>query len=145
MKTRTHAALAISAAALAAAAFAAPTAQASTHTYSNQGGDVRCEIYDYPTSHTTLCVSDAARPAHPECNPPQQLIPAIKVEKGWVGELCWNQGFTQPPEKLSPMSVRNGGGTTVFAAPGGDLFVFDTIKMALIQVGKTNRVLFPGF
>ena len=90
-------------------------------------------------------MSAKARKAHPECNPPQALIPAVKVEDDWAGTLCWNQGFTQPPQKLSPMSIRSGGGATVFAAPGGDLFVLDTIKMALIQVGSATKVLFPGF
>ncbi|MCQ4607501.1 hypothetical protein [Corynebacterium pseudogenitalium] len=69
----------------------------------------------------------------------------MKVEKNWAGTMCWNQGFTQTPEKLSPMSVRSGGGATVFAAPGGDLFVFDTVKMALLQAGNATKVLFPGF
>lgn len=145
MKSRTTAALAGATIALAAVTLNAPAAHASTHTYSNQSGDVRCEIYNTPQGHTTLCVSDKARKSQPECNPPQALIPAVKVEKNWVGTMCWNQGFTQPPQKLSPMSVRSGGGATVFAAPGGDLFVFDTVKMALIQVGSTNKVLFPGF
>ena len=145
MKSRTTAALAGATIALAAVTLNAPAAHASTHTYSNQSGDVRCEIYNTPQGHTTLCVSDKARKSQPECNQPQALIPAVKVEKNWVGTMCWNQGFTQPPQKLSPMSVRSGGGATVFAAPGGDLFVFDTVKMALIQVGSTNKVLFPGF
>ena len=43
------------------------------------------------------------------------------------------------------MSVRSGGGATVFAAPGGDLFVFDTVKMALTQADTTTKVLFHGF
>ena len=144
MKTRTPAALAGATIALATITLTAPAANAATYTYSNQSGDVRCEIYNTPQGHTTLCVSDKARKAHPECNPPEHLIPAVKVEDNWAGTLCWNQGFTQPPQKLSPMSVRSGGGATVFAAPGGDLFVFDTVKMALIQVGAINKVLFPG-
>ena len=145
MHTRPTAALAGAALTLAAVTLSVPAAHASTHTYSNQRGDVRCEIYNTPQGHTTLCVSDKARKAHPECNPPEALIPAVKVEDDWAGTLCWNQGFTQPPQKLSPMSIRSGGGATVFAAPGGDLFVLDTIKMALIQVGSATKVLFPGF
>lgn len=43
------------------------------------------------------------------------------------------------------MAVRSGCGATVFAAPGGDLFVFDSVKMALFQVGSLNKVLFPVF
>lgn len=144
MKTRTTTVVGATIA-LAAITVAAPAADASTHTYSNQKDDVRCEIYNTPQGHTTLCVYDKARKVQPECNPPQALIPTVKAEKNWVGTMCWNQGFTQPPEKLSPMSVRSGGGATVFAAPGGDLFVFNTVKMALIQVGSTNKVLFPGF
>ena len=94
MKTHTTAALAGATITLAAVTLSAPAALASTHTYSNQSGDVRCEIYNTPQGHTTLCVSDKARKAHPECNPPEHLIPAVKVEDNWAGTLCWNQGFT---------------------------------------------------
>ena len=54
-------------------------------------------------------------------------------------------GLHPAPQKLSPMAVRSGCGATVFAAPGGDLFVFDSVKMALFQVGSLNKVLFPVF
>lgn len=42
------------------------------------------------------------------------------------------------------MSVRSGGGATIFAAPGGDLFVLDTVKMTPSGVGTTTKVLFPA-
>ena len=49
------------------------------------------------------------------------------------------------PEKLSPMSVRSGGGAIISAAQGGDLFVLGTVKMTPSRVGTTAKVLFPGF
>ncbi|MCQ4607502.1 hypothetical protein [Corynebacterium pseudogenitalium] len=64
MKTRTTTIVGATIA-LAAITVAAPTADASTHTYSNQKGDVRCEIYNTPQDHTTLYVSGKARKASP--------------------------------------------------------------------------------
>lgn len=87
MKTRTTTIVGATIA-LAAITVATPTADASTHAYSNQKGDVLCEIYNTPQGRTTLCVSDKARKAHPECNPPEHLIPAVKVENNWAGTLC---------------------------------------------------------
>ena len=98
MKTRTTATLAGATITLATITLTAPAANAATYTYSNQSGDVRCEIYNTPQGHTTLCVSDKARKTQPECNPPEHLIPAVKVEDNWVGTLCWNQGFIQGPD-----------------------------------------------
>lgn len=69
------AALAATTAALAPAA----TADPNVATYSNAAGNVRCEIYQVDGSTETICVSDTARQTQPECNPPEQLIPAVTV------------------------------------------------------------------
>ena len=62
--------------------------------FSNQSGNVKCELVHSSTGETfTLCVSDIARAIQPECNPPEHLIPAVRIEPNYVGTMCWNQGF----------------------------------------------------
>lgn len=88
---------------IAAAAVLAPAASANSAAYSNSAGDVRCEIYQVNGTTKTICVSDAARKAQPECNPPGQLAPAVSVGGGSAEVHCWNQGFTNVPQKLNPL------------------------------------------
>ena len=95
----------VPAATLIAAAALAPAASANIATYSNTSGDVRCEIYQIHGTTKTICVSDPARKAQPECNPPEQLAPAVSVGDGSAAVHCWNQGFTNPPQKLNPLQV----------------------------------------
>ena len=116
-------------------------AQSNTGTYSNQNGNVRCESYQVGGETKTICVSDTARTTQPECNPPEQLIPAVSISRGFTGTLCWNQGFTGQPKKLNPLQVQRFG--SAFIVPGftGELYVFDTANIALVRAGSTNSVI----
>ncbi|SDR82857.1 hypothetical protein [Corynebacterium timonense] len=48
-------------------------------------------------------------------------------------------------KNLPPLTGRQYGQAVGFAAPGGDVYVFDTRKLALVKAGSTNQVIFPGF
>lgn len=132
----------VTVATLITAAALAPAASANIATYSNTSGDVRCEIYQIHGTTKTICVSDAARKAQPECNPPEQLIPAVSVGAGSAEVHCWNQGFTNVPQKLNPLQVKQLG--TAYIAPdfSGNLYVADIATRAIIRAGATNQVLF---
>ena len=128
---------------LTATAALTPTAAAqnTTATYSNQAGNIRCEVYQVGGETKTICVSDTARTTQPECNPPEQLIPAVTIDTNFVGTNCWNQGFTGQPKKLNPLQVQRFG--SAFIVPGftGELYVFDTANIALVRAGSTNSVI----
>ena len=111
----THTATSVITALAAAATALAPAATADSNlaTYSNAAGTVRCEIYQVGGSTETICVSDTARQTQPECNPPEQLIPAVTVGRDFVGTSCWNQGFVGQPQKLHPLQVQRFGTATV--------------------------------
>ena len=132
----------VTAATLIAAAALAPAASANIATYSNTSGDVRCEIYQIHGTTKTICVSDAARKAQPECNPPGQLIPAVSVGYGSAAVHCWNQGFTNPPQKLNPLQVKQLGSAYIAPDFSGNLYVADIATRAVIRAGATNQVLF---
>ena len=132
----------VTAATLIAAAALAPAASANIATYSNTSGDVRCEIYQIHGTTKTICVSDAARKAQPECNPPEQLIPAVSVGDGSAAVHCWNQGFTNPPQKLNPLQVKQLGSAYIAPDFSGNLYVADIATRAVIRAGATNQVLF---
>ena len=87
-------------------------------------------------------MSDPARKAQPECNPPGQLAPAVSVGGGSAEVHCWNQGFTNVPQKLNPLQVKQLG--TAYIAPdfSGNLYVADIATRAIIRAGATNQVLF---
>lgn len=127
---------------IAAAAVLAPAASANNAAYSNSAGDVRCEIYQVNGTTKTVCMSDPARKAQPECNPPGQLAPAVSVGGGSAEVHCWNQGFTNVPQKLNPLQVKQLG--TAYIAPdfSGNLYVADIATRAIIRAGATNQVLF---
>ena len=131
-------ALAVAATALAPAA----TADPNLATYSNAAGTVRCEIYQVGGSAETICVSDTARQTQPECNPPEQLIPAVTVGRDFVGTSCWNQGFVGQPQKLNPLQVQRFGTATVIPGFSGNLYVLDIARRALVRAGSANVVLF---
>lgn len=115
----------------------------STLTVSNSAGNVRCEIVTYSNGATeTLCVSDTARQTQPECNPAGQLIPAIAIQEKFVGRKCWNQGFSYQPQKMGTLQVRSQGSAHVFQGFSGNLYVFDTARLALVRAGSANTVLF---
>lgn len=143
MKT-THTATTIVAALAATTATLAPAATANPNvaTYSNAAGNVRCEIYQVDGSTETICVSETARQTQPECNPPEQLIPAVTVGRDFVGTNCWNQGFVGQPQKLSPLQVQRFGTATVIPGFSGNLYVLDIARRALARAGSTNVVLF---
>lgn len=132
----------VTAATLIAAAALAPAASANIATYSNTSGDVRCEIYQVDGSTETICVSDTARQTQPECNPPEQLIPAVTVGRDFVGTNCWNQGFVGQPQKLNPLQVQRFGTATVIPGFSGNLYVLDIARRALVRAGSANVVLF---
>lgn len=136
---RKHALL--SAGLISLAAVSAPAAHADS-AFNNNDNSVRCEHYTIDNG-VTICVSDRARATQPECTPPEANAPALAIYRNWVGTKCWNQGQTNAPEKLQPLTVRRYGQIFVFAAPGGDIYVFDTKKFALIKAGGANQVLFP--
>lgn len=143
MKT-THTAATIVAALAATTATLAPAATADPNvaTYSNAAGNVRCEIYQVDGSTETICVSETARQTQPECNPPEQLIPAVTVGRDFVGTNCWNQGFVGQPQKLSPLQVQRFGTATVIPGFSGNLYVLDIARRTLVRAGSTNAVLF---
>ena len=87
-------------------------------------------------------MSDTARQTQPECNPPGQLIPAVSIGPGSTETHCWNQGFTNVPQKLNPLQVKQLG--TAYIAPdfSGNLYVADIATRAIIRAGATNQVLF---
>ncbi|OHQ51914.1 hypothetical protein HMPREF2617_02635 [Corynebacterium sp. HMSC070H05] len=87
--TRTAPVTVAAVAILTATAALAPSAAAQNNvgTYSNQNGNVRCESYQVGGETKTICVSDTARKTQPECNPPEQLIPAVSISRGFTGEL----------------------------------------------------------
>ena len=132
----------VTAATLIAAAALAPAASANTATYSNTSGDVRCEIYQIQGTTKTICVSDTARQTQPECNPPEQLIPAVSVGDGSAVTHCWNQGFTGVPQKLNPLQVKQLGSAYIAPDFSGNLYVADIATRAIIRAGATNQVLF---
>lgn len=132
----------VTAATLIAAAALAPAASANIATYSNTSGDVRCEIYQIHGTTKTICVSDAARKAQPECNPPEQLIPAVSVGDGSAVTHCWNQGFTGVPQKLNPLQVKQFGSAYIAPDFSGNLYVLDVAHRAVVRAGATNQVLF---
>ena len=132
----------VTAATLIAAAALAPAASANTATYSNAAGNVRCEIYQIQGTTKTICVSDTARQTQPECNPPGQLAPAVSVGDGSAAVHCWNQGFTNPPQKLSPLQVKQLGSAYIAPDFSGNLYVADIATRAVIRAGATNQVLF---
>ncbi|WP_131820175.1 hypothetical protein [Corynebacterium sp. Marseille-P4321] len=130
-----------------AATLAAPAANAqvaqSTLTVSNSAGNVRCEITTFSNGVTeTLCVSDTARQTQSECNPAGQLIPAVAIQEKFVGRKCWNQGLSYQPQKMSPLQVRSHGSAYVLQGFSGNLYVFDTARLALVRAGSANTVLF---
>ena len=138
----TKAAPIVTAATLIAAAALAPAASANTATYSNAAGNVRCEIYQIQGTTKTICVSDTARQTQPECNPPEQLAPAVSVGGGSAAVHCWNQGFTNPPQKLNPLQVKQLGSAYIAPDFSGNLYVADIATRAVIRAGATNQVLF---
>ena len=109
--------------------------------FSNADGSVICQTTQLDTTHETLCVSDKARAAQPECNPKDILIPAIAIQDKFVNLKCWNQGFEQP-ERLSPFQVRRHGSATIIPGFSGSLYVFDSARFALIRAGERNAVIF---
>ena len=127
---------------IAAAATLTPAASANSAAYSNTAGDVRCEIYQVQGTTKTICVSDPARKAQPECNPPEQLAPAVSVGGGSADVHCWNQGFTNPPQKLNPLQVKQLGSAYIAPDFSGNLYVADIATRAVIRAGATNQVLF---
>lgn len=116
----------------------APQAAAAAQFVANSDNSVRCALYD----GETLCVSDRARKSQPECNPKGELIPAVSIQRKWVGTKCWNQGFERQPSRLQPFQVYNHGNRVVFSSPTGDLYVLDMAKPALVRAGGVNAVLF---
>lgn len=122
---------------LATAAFA-PNAAANPQYVSNADNTVRCYMYD----GETLCVSDLARGSQPECNPPAELIPAVSIQRNWVGTKCWNQGFDGQPTRLQPLQIHVYGSKVVIAGFAGELYVLDMTKPALVRAGIDNAVLF---
>lgn len=140
--THTTTAAAVALAAAATALAPAATADPNVATYSNAAGNVRCEIYQVDGSTETICVSDTARQTQPECNPPEQLIPAVTVGRDFVGTNCWNQGVVGQPQKLSPLQVQRFGTATVIPGFSGNLYVLDIARRALVRAGSTNVVLF---
>lgn len=131
----------VATATLIAAAALAPAASANIATYSNTSGDVRCEIYQIHGTTKTICVSDAARKTQPECNPPEQLIPAVSVGDGSAVTHCWNQGFTGVPQKLNPLQVKQFGSAYIAPDFSGNLYVLDVAHRAVVRAGATNQVL----
>ena len=60
----------------------------------------------------------------PECNPPEEKIPAVVVSGNGPGVVgCWNQGLVGEKQALGAGQLGNAHGITVFADPMGGLHV----------------------
>lgn len=92
--------------------------------FTNVAGDVRCEVLTFEGGPYVNCVSDRARASKPECNPPNELIPSVRVYRGETHAGCWNQGLIGAPQKLGPGQIGQAHGVTVVADPLGNLHVF---------------------
>ncbi|HHU68298.1 hypothetical protein [Corynebacterium sp.] len=104
--------------------------------FTNAAGDVRCDVVMSDAGPSVICVSDGARGTMPECNPPEEKIPAVTVSPGGRGVVgCWNQGLTGPKQALGPGQLGNAHGITVFADPFGGLHVLS---------GSLNYVAYAG-
>ena len=99
-------------------------------------------MYQSEAGTDTICVSDTARKTQPECNPPEQLAPAVSVGGGSAAVHCWNQGFTNPPQKLNPLQVKQLGSAYIAPDFSGNLYVADIATRAVIRAGAINQVLF---
>lgn len=99
-------------------------AQAGDVQFRTAAGDVRCDVVGTAQGPHVTCVSEGARAAMPQCNPPAELIPAVQVRGTGPGQvLCWNQGLTGVPRVLQPGELGNAHGVTVVADPLGGLHV----------------------
>lgn len=132
--------------ALTAAAFTATPASAQSTSnikqFTNSANTVRCQIITDAGKTYTRCVSDVGHGKQPECNPPEHLIPAVAIEPNFTGTSCWNQGLDGEPTPLKPLQIARHGTATVIPGISGDLYVFDSAKLALIRAGRANSVLF---
>ncbi|GAB3690790.1 hypothetical protein [Corynebacterium nasicanis] len=104
--------------------------------FTNTAGNVRCDVVMTQDGPHVICVSDGARKTMPECNPPEEKIPAVIVAGNGPGVVgCWNQGLTGPKRALGAGQVGNAHGITVFADPMGGLHVLS---------GSLNYVAYAG-
>lgn len=125
----------MSAAVLIGGASAANAAEGDVQ-FTNAAGDVRCDVVMTQDGPHVICVSDGARTTMPECNPPEELIPAVIVSGNGPGVVgCWNQGLVGAPQTLGPGQLGNAHGITVFADPMGGLHVLS---------GSLNYVAYAG-
>lgn len=126
---------ALSAAALIGGASAANAAEGDVQ-FTNAAGDVRCDVVMTQNGPHVICVSDGARQTMPECNPPEEKIPAVIVSGNGPGVVdCWNQGLVGEKQALGAGQLGNAHGITVFADPMGGLHVLS---------GSLNYVAYAG-
>jgi len=127
----------MSAAVLVGGASAASAAEGDVQ-FTNAAGDVRCDVVMTEDGPHVICVSDGARKTMPECNPPEEKIPAVIVEPGAAGVVgCWNQGLTGPEQALGPGQLGNAHGVSVFADPFGGLHVLSESLNYVAYAGPT--------
>lgn len=142
LATRLTSATAATVAALAITAAPAAHAQGNSIVVSNSAGTVNCQIYDDLDATRTICASQIARDARPECNERERTTPAISIDPANVGTACWIEHYYTPAERRGPLQVRLHGSTVVIPDFAGNLYVFDFRQFAGVRVGATLDVLF---
>ncbi|MDO5513442.1 hypothetical protein [Corynebacterium sp.] len=126
---------AVSAAVLVGGASGASAAEGDVQ-FTNAAGNVRCDVVMTEDGPHVICVSDGARQTMPECNPPEEKIPAVTVFGNGPGVVgCWNQGLIGTKQVLGAGQLGNAHGVTVFADPMGGLHVLS---------GSLNYVAYAG-
>lgn len=139
--TRILAAAGLTAATLTAGAGAASAVEvnAPAQQFTTANGEIRCEVLEGRDGQRVQCVSDAAqaRAAHPECNPPGVLIPAVQLAPdNSTSTGCYNQGLNGQPEPLGPGEVRVVNGTAVVAT--------HTDALQIWREGEDTALIYAG-
>lgn len=114
------------------------SAQPAAVAFTNQQGDVGCELLTADGAPFILCRSERARAQMPGCVDPTHQIPAAtRAGSGAVHTVCWNQGSPAAPVKLAPGATGSGHGYTIVADPLGNLHVFDSSWRYIMFAGGT--------
>lgn len=123
----------------------AATAQSAPNAvqYTSNNGEVRCSLIDVDGGTYVQCVSDApaTRANFPQCNPPAELIPGVRIATDGTTQVsCHNQGLDGQPRALQPGDTRSFGDKTVFADPFGGLAVWDSDSYRALAYAGTSTM-----
>lgn len=86
-------------------------------------GDVECRsiIQDGKTYTNCISATAASHRNHAECNPPEQLVPSVRMDAGNTTVGCWNQGYDGPRRHLGSPGITTHGDILYFADFSGGL------------------------